>query len=205
MKYVLTCTQGVSCLISSLVALSIVSSHAQVQSGQVFIKAVSGDTTYSSNDKWQALKENTVLKGGTILKTGSNSTIDLILQYNGTVLRLTPDSMLALDKLNKESAGEEVITETSLKLLTGSLVGSQRKLASPSTFTINVAGGTVTIKGTEYVVRADGAVSTLSGEVHVIYNLPGNKGSVQVDIPAGSSFNPATGQVVTTTSAYLQN
>jgi hypothetical protein len=169
------------------------------------IKAVSGQTTYAINDEWQPLKENMVLKGGTTLKTGPESTIDLILQYNGTVLRLTPDSVLSLDKLNKESAGEEVITETSLKLLSGSLVGSQRKLASPSTFTINVAGGTVTIRGTEYVVRADGAVSTLSGEVHVIYNLPGNKGSVQVDVPAGSSFNPATGQVVTTTSAYLQN
>jgi hypothetical protein len=146
-----------------------------------------------------------VLKRGATIKTGDDATADIILQYNGTVLRLTPNSMLTFEKLDKESAGEEVITETSLKLMAGSLVGSQRKLASPSTFSINVAGGVVTIRGTEYVVRADGAVSTISGEVHVIYNLPGNGGSVQVDVPAGYSFNPATGKVVPTTNAYLQN
>src|SRR5215471_19672128 len=117
MKYVRSCTKGVLCLFSALVAVSLISSHAQVQSGQVLIKAVSGETSYWLDDKWQPLKENMVLKGGTSLKTGPESTIDLILQYNGTVLRLTPDSLLSLDKLNKEAAGEEVITETSLKLV----------------------------------------------------------------------------------------
>jgi hypothetical protein len=37
------------------------------------------------------------------------------------------------------------------------------------------------------------------------YNLPGNGGSVKVEVAAGFSFNPATGQVVPTTSEFLQN
>jgi hypothetical protein len=127
------------------------------------------------------------------------------MQYNGTVLRLTPNSELRLEKLNRQDAGEETITETSLNLLTGSLVGSQRKLATPSTFEIKIPGGSATIKGTEYLVRADGAVTCISGSVKVIYNLPHNGGSVQVIVPAGYSFNPATGQVVKTTGQYLQN
>src|SRR5438445_2876507 len=166
MKHARGCTSKVVlCLISLLIGVSLWSSQAQNQSGLVLIKAVKGEVAYSTNQNWQPLKENMIVRSGTTIKTGPESTVDLILQYNGTVLRLTPDSMLSFDKLSKASAGEEVITETSLKLLSGSMVGSQRKLASPSTFTINVEGGTITIKGTEYVIRADGAVSTLSGEV----------------------------------------
>jgi hypothetical protein len=54
-------------------------------------------------------------------------------------------------------------------------------------------------------VRADGAVSVVSGAVTVNYNKPGAGGSVQVTVQAGQSFDPTTGTVVTTTPAYLQN
>src|SRR5439155_18425977 len=102
MKYVRSCTPRVALsLISSFVAVSLLTSHAQVQSGQVLIKAVNGEATYSTNGNWQALKENMIIKHGTSIKTGPDSTIDLILQYNGSVLRLTPDSMLSFDKLSK--------------------------------------------------------------------------------------------------------
>jgi len=129
------------------------------------------------------------------LKTGKDATVDLVLQYSGTVLRLLPNSTLSFDKLNKENAGEEIITETSLNLTAGSIVGSQRKLAIPSTFEVNTPNGMATIKGTEYIVRADGAVGVVSGSVQVIYNLPNNGGSIKVTVPAGSYFDPATGTV----------
>src|ERR1044071_9272040 len=122
------------------------------------------------------LKENLVLTRGAEIKTGNDTTVDIILQYNGTVLRLLGNSTLSFDKLNKENAGEEVITETSLNLKSGCILGSQRKLAVPSSFEVNTPRGIVTIKGTEYVVRSDGAVGVLSGSVQVIYNPPVNDG-----------------------------
>ena len=97
------------------------------------------------------------------------------------------------------------MTETSLKLLKGSVIGSQRKLAVPSHFDIAMREGVATIVGTEYVINADGAVTVLSGQVSINYNLPGNKGSVQVSIPQGYTFNPATGTVVPTSTGFLQN
>jgi len=207
MKYVPGCTgRAVLSLLAASVVSYLSSANAEVQSGQVLVRAVQGAATYSvDGGKAMPLKENVVLSRGTVVQTPANSTVDLILQYNGTVLRLLPDSTLGFDKLNKESAAEGTITETSLRLVAGSILGSQRKLASPSTFEVNIPGGVATIKGTEYVVRADGAVSVLSGSVQVIYNLPGNGGSVKVTVPQGSSFNPATGKVVTTTSAFLMN
>jgi len=54
-------------------------------------------------------------------------------------------------------------------------------------------------------VRADGAVTVLDGSVSLNYNLPGNGGSVKVEVAAGFSFNPATGQVVPTSPDFLKD
>jgi hypothetical protein len=206
MKYVPRFTgRAVLSLLAVALSNHLATVNAEVQSGQVLVQAVHGSATYSTGARTLPIKENLILSRGSVLKTSPDSTVDLILQYNGTVLRLMPDSTLSFEKLNKESAGEETITETSMHLITGSILGSQRKLATPSTFQVNMPGGVATIKGTEYVVRADGAVSVISGSVQVIYNLPHNGGSVKVTVPAGYSFNPATGKVVVTSAAFLNN
>jgi len=199
--------RAVLSLFAFVIASSLSLASADVQSGQVLIQAVNGGATYSktTGSDWLALKENITLSRGATIKTSSDATVDLVLQYNGTVLRLLPNSTLSFAKLNKETAGEGAITETSLNLVAGSIVGSQRKLATPSTFTVNLPSGLVTIVGTEYLVRSDGAVTVLSGSVTVNFNLPHNGGSVRVTVPAGFSFDPATGKVVPTSSAFLQN
>jgi hypothetical protein len=184
--------------------ISIMSVQAEPQSGQVLVYAVHGSVTCSTNDAgWYPVEKDKVVGRGITIKTGADATADLVLQYNGTVLRLKPNSVLSFDKLHKENAGEDVITETSLDLKAGALVGSQRKLAMPSRFDIALPGGQATIRGTVYVVRADGAVSCVSGSVSVRFNQSGAGGSVNVTVPAGYSFNPANGQVVPTTPAYL--
>lgn len=196
---------GIS-LLTLFVAVAVSPAKAEIQSGQVIIQAVTGTVTCAGEDGvWKAVTANTVLTRGMTIKTDGNATADLLFGYNGTVLRMTPSTALELAKLNRQAAGEDIVTETSLNLLAGSIVGSQRKLAAPSRFDVNLPGGVVTIRGTEYLVRADGAVTTLSGSVQVTYNLPQNGGSVKVTVPAGFSFNPATGQVVPTTPDYLVN
>jgi hypothetical protein len=191
--------------VCALLASTLASRCADIQTGQVYVLDVRADAQVSNGGVWAPLKSGTTLNRGARIRTGDDSTVDLVLQYNGSVLRLAPDSELHFDKLNKQSAGDDLITETSLNLVSGSLIGSQRKLATPSTFAITIPGGVATIKGTEYLVRSDGAVTCLSGSVTVIYNLPGNGGSVKVTVPAGYSFDPKTGQVVKTTPAFLKN
>jgi hypothetical protein len=197
--------KGVLCLLAAALFSYSHNVLADSLSGQVTIKAVKGSATFSTGGEFKPLEPGTELGRGSTVKTGPDGAVDLVLQYNGTVLRLIHDSELTFDKLDKATAGEQVITETSVHLLAGSVIGSQRKLAKPSTFQIAMGDGVATIVGTEYLVRADGAVTVLSGSVKVIYNLPGNGGSVQVDVPAGYSFDPKTGKVVPTTSAFLQN
>jgi hypothetical protein len=181
-------------------------SQAEMHSGRVLVQAVQGDVTYSgAKGVWQKMEADLHLERGTVIKTGANSTADLILGYNGTVLRLTPNSILRLTRLDQEIAGEDLITETKIELMQGALAGTQRKLALPSHLEIVTPQAIANIKGTEYYVRADGAVSVVSGEVTINYNLPGKQGSVRVTIPTGYSFDPATQTVVPTTSDYLQN
>ncbi len=176
------------------------------QSSQVFVQAVSGDVQYSLDGmNWRHLAPDTLVPAGATIKTAAASTVDFLLRSNGSVLRLTPGSKLRLEKLFTQTIGEEFITDTRLKLLEGTLVGSQRKLHKPSQLEIATPNSTASIRGTEYVVNANGAVSVLSGEVSVNYNLPGNGGDIKVTIKPGETFDPATGKVVATTAAFLQN
>lgn len=181
--------------------------RAEPVAGRINIKAVNGNASYSSDGiHFNAIHSGEVIPGpGSIIKTSDRTTVDLVLQSSGTVLRMRPNTTLKVAKLNEQPAGEQMVSESSLKLLKGSIIGAQRKLAVPSHFDIAMSDGVATIVGTEYVINADGAVSVLDGQVSVNYNLPGNKGSVKVSIPQGSTFDPATGQVVPTSSAYLQN
>jgi hypothetical protein len=192
--------------ITSVLILSSVFASAGTKAPPVLIKDVTGSATYSTDGvTWHELKKDTTLDHESTIKTANSSTVDFILDYSSTVLRLTPDSELQLTQLDRLPAGEVVITDTTLKLISGSILGSQRKLANPSRFKIVTADSVARIIGTEYLVRADGAVTVLSGEVTLNYNLPKAGGSVKATVGAGQSFDPASGAVVSTTSDYLKN
>lgn len=174
---------------------------------RVCIKAVNGHAMFSTNGvAFAPLQPGDYEVGaGLAIKTDPVSTVDFILLDSGTALRMMPDTSLEFNRLNKVPAGEQVVSDTSLKLLKGSIIGVQRKLAVPSRFVVVMPDGVARIVGTEYVINASGAVSVLSGEVTVNYNLPHNGGSIKVTIPQGFTFNPATGTVVPTTPAFLQH
>ncbi len=178
---------------------------AALRPAQVVVQDIVGTASYSVGGTWQPLKKGAALNQGTTIKTDADSTVDLLFYSSFTALQLTPNSSLRFDRLLAEAAFDRPVTETTVTLLAGSLAATQRKLAAPSRFQVNVAGRVATITGTEYFIRADGAVTVASGTVSLEYNLPGNRGSIKVTVSAGYSFDPATGQVVPTTAAYLQN
>ena len=174
---------------------------------RVSIKAVNGHATFSTNGvTFNPLYAGDYQVGaGLAISTDSKSTVDFILLDSGTALRMMPDTSLEFTRLSKLPVGEQVVSDTSLKLVKGAVIGVQRKLAVPSHFDVSMGPGVATIVGTEYVINASGAVTVLSGEVTINYNLPGNRGSIQVTIPQGHTFDPATGTVVVTNPSYLQH
>ena len=190
-------------LVLGMLALVCVSEpSSEGQAGELSIKSVRGTANCATDhSSWVVLKPGMVLGEGAELKTGPDSTVDVEFEYSGTVLRLKPDSLLELTRMEEVVAGENAVIDTSLNLKAGSLIGSQRKLANPSTFAITTPNGSVTIRGTEYLVTAAGAVTCFRGEVAVNSSHQGNP--VSAEVPAGFSFNPATGQVAATASANL--
>jgi len=172
----------------------------------VKVLATHGKVFASPDGKaWRLVDANAELLEGTLVRTSEASSADLLLHYNGSVFRLTENGELRVEALKREDTGVETITQTRLNVVKGDLIGSQRKLHKPSVLEIATKDGMAFIVGTEYVVNASGAVTVLSGSVQVTYNLPGNKGSVQVTVSAGYSFDPTTQKVVPTKPAYLQN
>ncbi|MEY2467234.1 MAG: hypothetical protein QOD03_1755, partial [Verrucomicrobiota bacterium] len=179
---------------------------AESASGQLYVKSIEGRAAFSADQgNWFPLEAGMVLGKGALLRTEAGSSADVILKASGTALRLVPNTLLEVAKLEKEIAGEEIITETRLNLKSGGLIGSQRKLNKLSTFAITIPGGTVSIRGTEYRVQADGAVSCLTGEVWVDYDSTKGGGLVKLGVPAGFSFDPATKHLAAIQSALLAN
>jgi hypothetical protein len=178
----------------------------EFSAARINIKSVNGQASCSiDGTAFRPIRAGDCAGPGSIVKTEAGATVDLVLPDSGTVLRMLPDTTLKFEKLNMQPAGEQVVSDTSLKLLKGSVIGAQRKLAIPSHFDIAMSQTVATIVGTEYVVSASGAVTVLDGAVSINYNQPGNGGSVKVTIPQGSTFDPATGTVVPTSPEYLQN
>jgi len=175
-------------------------------SASVLVLSTRGQAEYRyTGQQWMPLQNGATLNAGASIRTSEGSTVDFVLKASGTSLRLPEASELNFELLKAREVGPEIVTDTRLRLVSGTVIGSQRKLSRPSLFEIYTPDGTATITGTEYVVRADGAVSVLSGSVSVNYNLPGNQGSVKVSILPGQSFDPSTGNVISTTPDYLDN
>ena len=181
-------------------------SNADGSAARINIKASSGQVGVSLDGSFfKPLRAGDFAGPGNVIQTGTDSTADLILPDSGTVLRMLPDTTLKFSRLSKQPAGEQVVSETALILLKGSVIGAQRKLAVPSRFEIATVQNVATIVGTEYVMNADGALTVLEGAVSINYNLPGNKGSIKVIIAQGYTFDPTSGTIVPTSSQYLQN
>lgn len=181
------------------------SARAEERPAGATVHAIQGTVTSLVGGSWQPLLENSSLTTGATIKTAPDATADLLLLDSGTVLRVQPGSVLRFDRLELSTASEVPVTTTRLTVLSGGVLGSQRKLEIPSKFEVNTAKGVTRIVGTEYCVRGDGAVTCFSGQVTVTCNLPDNGGSLQVPVGAGYSLDPSTGNVIPTTSAFLKN
>jgi len=156
-------------------------------------------------DHWQPIAAGTIFQQGATIRSGSQA-VDLLLFDSKTSLRLVPGSVLLFTHMSRQELAEnEAVTVTRLELLNGAVVGVQNKLPTLSAFDLVIPAGVVHIVGTEYYVSTSGAISVISGSVTVRFNKPGAGGSVVVTVGAGQSFDPATGQVVSTTEAFLKS
>lgn len=167
---------------------------AQAAVGKAVVRNLKGAAEYSEAGSWKALKVGAVLTPGTQIRTGNDASVDLFLDQNGPLVRLAENTVLGIEKLNFENTGVDTVIETSLDLKAGRIVGVVKKLSGTSKYEVKTPSGVAGIRGTEYVISADGTVNVLIGQVVVVY-VKTDGGVVTQVVNAGERFNPATQKV----------
>lgn len=173
-----------------------------------------GSARYSTGGNvWQPIKVGDTLKAGAIVQTAAGSVVDLVfseaflaartpthgesVSYNPTVqrdiIRIQPDSVLAIDRLTEVNTGADKVTETQLDLRSGRIVGSVNKISAASTFEVKIPNGVAGIRGTIFSISALGIISVIQGAVGAAYNTPDGP-KVEV-VQGGFQFDIRTGEL----------
>jgi len=197
----------------------------------VAIKGAARYTAAGSSD-WKPIKVGLTLKPGSVIQTAADSYVDLVLnnarasqglgsamssdvsadstatgpsfkpKVTQDAIRVFENTVLAVDKLTIMKTGADTVTETQLDLKAGRIFGTVKKLSASSVYEIKIPNGVAGIRGTIYLISADGIVSVLTGSVVISYVSGGQM--ITKEVPAGFQFDPATGQVTPITNPVLR-
>jgi len=127
---------------------------------------------------------------GSIIKTGANSQLDLNLGLNGPDITVSADTTVSVDELSFDDAGPETVVTTKLNLQAGKVAGYVKKTSAQSSYTVVTPTTTAAIRGTTYLVTAEGDVYVWDGCVDVQFQ------DRRFAVCAGQHFDPRIGQVV---------
>jgi hypothetical protein len=111
------------------------------------------------------------------------------------VVRLTPNTTLAIDKLNTTDTGADTVSDTELDLKQGKIFASVLKLSGASQYIVKIPNGIAGVRGTKFSLGADRSVNVYeskTGGLALDMTLPnGTKQTFQ--ILEGQLLDPATG------------
>jgi hypothetical protein len=177
--------------VAVLVGTVAFASAQAAQVGKAVVRVIKGAAECSEGGAWSALKVGQEIRPGTVVRTANDSYVDLFLDQNGPMVRLTENTVLGIDKLNFEPTGADTVIETQLDVKSGRIVGIVKKLAATSKYEVKTPSGVAGIRGTDYSIGADGSVYVVSGSV-VVVSVKSDGTVVTQVVNAGEMFNPAT-------------
>jgi hypothetical protein len=104
-------------------------------------------------------------------------------------VRIFENTVLGIDKLNTTQTGADRVTDTTLDLKAGRILGTVKKLSAASSYEVKIPNGIAGIRGTIYLITATGEVSVLSSLSDLANSVP--SGSVVM------AYKDADGNVIT--------
>jgi len=116
------------------------------------------------------------------------------------VIRMEGDTVLAINILSASNMGADNVTDTELDLRQGTIMGSVKKLSAESKYLIKTPNGMAAIRGTTFILSANGAITVTDGSALISFN-----GQPAQTVNAGQQFDPTTGQISTLTPQALSN
>ncbi len=105
--------------------------------------------------KWVKVVPNMLIQQGDWVRTSSRSSVEIV-QDDGTVIRLRPNSKAMIDLSGSTASARGEVRVTTVKLESGSLVAKVQKLMQrDSRFQIQTPTATSFIRGTEFRVKVE--------------------------------------------------
>ena len=111
------------------------------------------------------------------------------------VVRLWQNSALGIDKLTTTQTGADTVNETQLDLKMGHISGNVKKMSAASKYEIKLPNGVAGIRGTLYVIFAEGIVKVRIGSVVLDWVDPKTGNVVTQVVSGGQMYDARTGQV----------
>ncbi|MGH8023704.1 MAG: FecR domain-containing protein, partial [Limisphaerales bacterium] len=111
------------------------------------------------------------------------------------VIRMSADTMLAIDKLTVIDTGADTVSDTELDLRAGKIFTSVKKMSASSKYVIKLPNGVAGIRGSSGMLAANGSAEWLHGEI--VISFIGSSGQPHVVVVHGGfEYNPQTGQIL---------
>ena len=205
--------------LASVVTLACVSVSAQTSEGIAKVVAKMGDARYfvAGDSTPHDIKVGMILKPGVTIQTasGMGNYVDIVLNNASAVappspsasdiahfqpkvdqdgIRITENTILAVDKLSRTSTGADVVTDTEMDLKAGAIIGTVKKLTPTSKYEVKIPNGVAGIRGTIFWLSASGILRVLDGSVVIAYVGSGGNVITQI-VNFGEQFDINTGLV----------
>jgi hypothetical protein len=119
------------------------------------------------------------------------------------VIRMEGDTVLAIDKLSAANMGVDTKSDTELDLRQGTIFGSVKKLSAESNYLIKTPNGIAGVRGTTFMMSANGVVTVISGSM-VASHVGPNGQVTTVVLGPGDQYDPGSGQTTHLTTPELQ-
>lgn len=196
------------------------SASAQNSSGQIKIGKVDGVEVFrvTADGQSATVKPGDFVRPSDVITTGKNSSVVLVFM-NGSSVRVGSDSKLAIEQFLMDPLDEDIVvarlkdepsvSQTTLNLAYGEVVGDVKKLNRASSFSIKTPIGAAGIRGTTFriVFRPSGDGRTYYFQLATASGLVVFEGTVDAGlapVPVGelqefvvvADLDPTTGEIV---------
>jgi hypothetical protein len=150
--------------------------------GKATVRTVHGDASFSFGGVTRKLVPGMMLDAGVTINTGPDSYVYLNVNGSMSAVRVSADTTLVLEKMDRIGPGREGDTETMLNLQAGSILGQVQKVSANSRYEITTPHGVAGIRGTDWSVTV---TALANGQYEVTFT------SVQGTLVASAVVNGA--------------
>jgi hypothetical protein len=172
-------------------AASLAAEGADPSNLQAEVSGVFGIATAQTNGAAEAqLRGGTTLSAGTIIRVAPRGAVDIYLGGEAGVIRLTQNTMLTIEQLQKTNSN----TETYLHLQYGTLLGNGAKMRPGSRYQIKTATGVAAIGNAAFRLHAEGYFVVVDGKAQFAHvPASGDTKVHMLSAPPAVYFSPSEG------------